>query len=311
LTDISRERGRELTPIKILLIQENPDYVERLAGNLSGQSGVPFEIKSAMSLGEALGLLPREKFDAILLELSLSDSSGIETFKAVQAYAPSSPVVILTHLDDEILALRAVREGAQDYLLKSDVDTKWLRRVVLYAIERQRMQMRLFSLSVMDDLTGLYNRRGFLLLAEHQMKLAHRAQKGLLLFLSDLDGLKKINDRYGHQQGDLAIKMAGEILRGTFRKSDIIARIGGDEFAVIAVEAGADSSRLLRDRLEAQLREFGERKRLPYPLALSTGIAHFDAKNAAFVEQLIAQADKNLYEQKKARQANNISPVSR
>ena len=77
------------------------------------------------------------------------------------------------------------------------------------------------------------------------------------------------------------------------------------------MEAGADSSRLLRDRLEAQLREFGERKRLPYPLALSTGIAHFDAKNAAFVEQLIAQADKNLYEQKKARQANNISPVSR
>lgn len=302
MTNFLFENERADAPLKILLIQDNPEYVREVAKGLSLNSPVRFEIKSASDLGEAFRFLSREKMDAILLDLSLPDSSGLETFKNVRSAASMTPVVILTYLDDELLALQAVREGAQDYLLKGAVDGKFLRRVILYAIERQRMQTRLFSLSIIDDLTGLYNRRGFLILAEQQMKLAHRAKKGLLLFLADLDGLKGINDSYGHPQGDAALRAAAEILRKTFRKSDIIARLGGDEFAMVAIEADTAAAEILNARLKQNLAEFNQRRSASFLLSLSVGFSHFDAGNKVFVEQLISQADASLYEQKRIKQ---------
>jgi diguanylate cyclase (GGDEF)-like protein len=294
--------GQDIAKIRVLLVQDNPEYTAHLNDAAPESSQLLFELRAAATLAEAMEALSREKFDAILLELSLPDSSGMNTFKTIRAAAPSSPVVILTYLDDELLALQAVREGAQDYLLKSEFDTKSLRRVLLYSIERHRMQMRLFSLSVMDDLTGLYNRRGFMILAEQQMRLASRSRKGLLFFMSDLDGLKAINDGHGHRQGDLALQKTAELLRQTFRKSDILARLGGDEFAALAVEADFPESGIIAGRLEANIREFNRQNLLPFSLSLSTGFAHFDSRNSVFVEQLIAQADRALYEQKKTRQ---------
>lgn len=299
MADLTPAESKETSVIKVLLVQDNPEYAAYLNKNLPENILPVFVIHPVATVSQALKSLGEEKFDAILLELSLPDSSGLGTFKAVRSAAPSTPIVVLTYLDDEILALQAVREGAQDYLLKSDIDGKLLRRVVLYGIERQRMQMQLFSLSIIDDLTGFYNRRGFMILAEQQMKLASRAKKGLLLFMGDLDGLKQINDVHGHPQGDLAIKKTAEILRQSFRKSDILARLGGDEFAVIAIEAGDDEAEIMRSRLEANLQEFNRREQLPYPLSLSIGYAHFDTQNAVFVEQLIAQADQKLYAAKK------------
>ncbi len=286
-------------PLKVLLVQDNPAYVQEVTEKLSRNTSVRFEIRPASTLGGALQFLSQEKMDAILLELSLPDSSGIETFKNIRSAASMTPVVILTYLDDEMLALQAVREGAQDYLLKGGIDGKFLRRVILYAIERQRMQTKLFSLSIIDDLTGLYNRRGFLILAEQQMKLAHRAKKGLLLFLADLDGLKQVNDTYGHPQGDMALRFAAEILQKTFRKSDIIARLGGDEFAMVAIEADLAAAEILNTRLKQNLDEFNRSRSGSFSLSLSVGFSHFDAQNKAFVEQLISQADTSLYEQKR------------
>lgn len=289
-------------PMRILLIQDNPEYASRLSQGLSESANLLSTVKAVTTLREGLTVLSKEEVDIVLLELSLPDSEGLETYEKVQIRVPAVPVVILTHLDDEILALRAVRAGAQDYLLKGEVEGKILPRVIRYAIERQRMRTQLLSLSIRDELTGLYNRRGFLLLAEQQMKLAHRTKKGILFFLADLDGLKQINDLYGHQLGDMALRAAAEILRQTFRSSDILARFGGDEFAMVAIEADHPCISLLKTRLYKHLQDYNARKLMPYVLSVSTGVTHFDAKSQIFLDQLITQADQALYEQKRLRE---------
>ena len=113
---------------------------------------------------------------------------------------------------------------------------------VAQAIERKRMEEEIRSLSLTDELTGLYNRRGFTLLAEQEVKLAHRMNRTMLLFFCDVDNLKGINDTHGHAQGDLALKEVSAILKETFREADILARLGGDEFVVLAVDASLESA---------------------------------------------------------------------
>ena len=121
---------------------------------------------------------------------------------------------------------------------------------VAQAIERKRMDEEIRSLSLTDDLTGLYNRRGFTLLAEQEVKLAHRINRPMLLFFCDVDSLKGINDAHGHAQGDLALQEVAAILKETFREVDIMARLGGDEFVVLAVDAFLESAETITNRIQ-------------------------------------------------------------
>jgi len=128
--------------------------------------------------------------------------------------------------------------------------------------ERKRLEEDLRSLSLTDDLTGLYNRRGFLFLAEKHGKMAERLDKSMLLFYVDFDGLKRINDDFGHKQGDRALIEIAELLKKTFRREDISARMGGDEFAILSLVDPGQNVEILLDRLEANLarRAMYERK---------------------------------------------------
>ncbi len=226
----------------------------------------------------------------------MPDSLGLDTFTAIAACVP---IVVLTGVDDDAAALEAVRRGAQDYLVKGSLDGKMLARVVRYAIERHRMQETLRNLSVIDDLTGLYNRRGFLTLAEQHLKLAQRAQRSLMLLFADLDGLKTINDTFGHQQGDAVLLRTARVLKESFRSSDIIARIGRDEFAILAIEVPTDIVLVLSARLQNHLANDNAKARQPYSLSLSVGVDWFSLQQpVSTVEELIAKADASLYEQK-------------
>ena len=156
-------------------------------------------------------------------------------------------------------------------------------------------------MSFVDELTGLRNRRGFFALAEQQVKLADRTKNGFLLPLADLDGLKSINDAFGHREGDLALIETARALKETFRESDIIARIGGDEFAVIAIEAGPDSAEIVRGRLSKNLEASNAGGSRRYTLSISLGIASYDPEHPCPIDELLAQADARLYEQKRSR----------
>ena len=170
--------------------------------------------------------------------------------------------------------------------------------------DRRQQEHALRSLTIIDDLTRLYNRRGFLTLAERHLKLAARKQAGVFLLFADLDGLKAINDTFGHLEGDRALVDAAGILQSSFRSADIIARLGGDEFTVFPIEAAAGSGTILIARLEEQLEQHNQiHEARGYRLALSVGLARFDPDSSWTIEQLLEHADRALYEQKRRKRA--------
>jgi diguanylate cyclase (GGDEF)-like protein len=168
-----------------------------------------------------------------------------------------------------------------------------------YLRDRQRVLEELRTLSLSDELTGLYNRRGFYILAEQQIKIATRTKRGMLLVSADLDGLKKINDGFGHHEGDRAIVDAGQLLRQSFRESDIISRIGGDEFVILITEKPEINAEVLFGRLRKNLESHNRRVPRPYPFSISMGVAAFDPQNPVDLNTLLIAADKSMYINKK------------
>jgi diguanylate cyclase (GGDEF)-like protein len=159
-------------------------------------------------------------------------------------------------------------------------------------------EAELWRLAFTDDLTGLQNRRGFLLLADQQLKLSRRTGRGMLLFFCDLDRLKQINDHFGHSEGDAALVLTAQILRDTFRDSDIIARFGGDEFLIITPEASDEDEAAILHRLEERVKDANTIE-CRYTYSVSVGVARFDARILSSLEDLISLADLSLYKQKR------------
>ena len=286
-------------PIKVLVIEEGkPESAPwHQVVSVSVNAG-QFEATRASSLSNALAALEREPFDVILLDLVLPDSLGTNTFSQVYARVPEIPIVVTSHLDDKDQAVKVLQEGAQDYLVKGEMDAIHLRRALLYAIERHRTKVMLHHLSFNDDLTGLLNRRGFLSLAQQQLKIAQRENWELPLFFADLDGLKNINDNFGHPEGDRALRAIATILKETFRTSDLLARLGGDEFIMLAINAPAAGIQTILARLQRNLDRYNAQNRY-YQLSLSIGVAQFDPRHETTLEELIIEADKSLYDHKR------------
>lgn len=169
--------------------------------------------------------------------------------------------------------------------------------------ELEDFNKQLSDLSITDELTGLYNRRGFMRLAGQQLSLTRQMRKNSLLIYGDIDGLKGINDRYGHEEGDFAIKAIASALRQTFRSMDILGRMGGDEFTVFAANADEGFCAVLEQRLASALAEANARSGKPFALAISLGSVSCRPDSSEPLGDLLSQADARLYEKKKDREA--------
>jgi diguanylate cyclase (GGDEF)-like protein/PAS domain S-box-containing protein len=230
----------------------------------------------------------------------------------------------LLHPDDRPAILRIIEEAQEkdhaydvEYRLKHKKgDYLWIHDRGIYLLDangkpvrllsllqditsRKQIEEKLRTLSLVDDLTGIYNRRGFLTLAEQELKMANRMEHGVFLLFADLDDLKGINDTFGHLEGDRALIAIANVIKDTYRDPDIIARIGGDEFVVLAIEGASESSAdNLRIRLNRNLGLFNARDKRPYTLSLSLGVVRSNPDQPASVEDLIGEADKQMYEEK-------------
>jgi diguanylate cyclase (GGDEF)-like protein len=205
--------------------------------------------------------------------------------------------------------LKDVHAGSDATLLdgvESGAIRDLLRRALRCATKQYMVQTELSNLALKDELTGLYNRRGFLALADRQLRLARRSDRSLLLFFIDLDGLKEINDVFGHAEGDAALKWTADALEATFRDSDLVARFGGDEFAALAIEASGQSEASIRERLTEYLNSVGRREH-HYEFSVSVGTARFDPWNPITIRELIAEADQAMYEQKRRRSSQGLN----
>jgi len=234
----------------------------------------------------------------------------------------------ITHPDDlktemektDLLLTGQIREFSIDQrYLKKDGEPVWVNvavspmgksgedsvshvAIVQDISERKKMEDEIRMLATIDSLTGLYNRRGFLPLAEQQLKISERTKKRLILIFLDLDDMKRINDTWGHLEGDKALAEAAMVLNRAFRGSDIIARIGGDEFAVLAQEMSREYQHSVLNRLRHHLEACNVKKERPYSLSMSYGLVEYDPESPCSIEDLMLQADVKMYDQKRKKE---------
>ena len=288
--------------LRVLVIEDDLAYAQLVRDLLAspdrGWPRVALEVTTTPRLADGMRVLQNGTVDVVLLDLGLPDSRGLATLARVRHQCPHLAVVVLTGADDERLAVDALRQGAQDYLIKTDADGEKLTRSIRYAVERERLLKAIEALSLTDELTGLYNRRGFFTFAQRQLVQSRRQGADLALLLADLDGLKQINDRLGHPEGDRALALVAECLRAVCREADIVARLGGDEFAVLLANADSRKSDSVARRLQSLLQRKGTYLSTGRPLSVSVGLAHLSTNSDQPLEQLIAIADAALYQHK-------------
>lgn len=397
--------------LSILIIEDNPADVRIVGEMLSEVKECIIDYEVAGTLSEGVTLMKNGGIDAVLLDLSLSDSKGMKTLKTLHRITPDIPLVVLTDEQDESVTVEALREGAQDFLIKGTFDSDMLMRSIRHAIERQlikgelkktirelqvseerlfniihsnadgivivnrnktvsfvnpaaeyilnkqkeeligkkfeypvmsgepqeieikrgdhdtaivemrvvviywegqnafltsfrditelvRMREQLRTLAYKDELTGLSNRRGFLEIAEKMLSIAERSGRGLNLFSADMDNMKWINDNMGHPVGDRALEVIGTIIGEVLRSSDILARVGGDEFAAIAIDSTDQGGEVLQNNIYRAFEERNKRADLPFDLAVSIGRAFYCSENPVSLSELMSTADRNMYGEK-------------
>jgi diguanylate cyclase (GGDEF)-like protein len=390
--------------ISILLIEDDTSNFILLKKNLDKIKKIKYRISNAGSISKAESLLSVSNFDIILLDIFLPDSEGIETFYSVQKINSTIPIIILTDLTLEELAVNIVQKGAQDYIVKNNLSGDFVSRIIQFAIERKKLENRLYEsenrykqlieqnadgiilidrtknilfvnpaaerlfkkkseeligsvfeynftenekneiilsfaenkeaiieikavltswkdrecylismrdetdkvklreelhkLSIIDEMTQLYNRRGFFDLLNLYIKRAKRNHEPFLVFYIDMDNLKEINDTLGHKYGDMAIIALADIFKKIFRESDIIARIGGDEFAIFPIENRAGHEKNLKIRLDNEFKKFNKANK-DFALSASLGTSLFEPESGISADHLIANADRAMYRVKK------------
>ena len=255
------------------------------------------EVLRTHELAAGLMTLADGGIDVILLEPARR-SDALEALSTLHDRVPDVPVVVLTAPDDEVLGPDAMQHGAQDWLATTQAEGTQLTRALRYAIERHRLQRTLRELSLTDDLTGLYNRRGFLTLCDHHLKLARRT-RGFLLARANIVGLRSINTQFGYEIGDKALQSAAEVLRASFRMSDVVARLAGDEFAILVLDAADETSSIIAPRLRDRVAQHNAQIRAPFTLAMRMGHTRCGPDESPSIEELLARAAMALSDERR------------
>lgn len=278
----------------VLIVDDDESLLEMFQTALSIEG---YRCETAETIEKALELITNIPFDVLIADIKMPGVTGLELTERAKKIRPEMAAIVMTAYIEEFSYDSAIEVGASDFIKKP-----FTVRELIARIQHVKLQEKLRSMSVTDELTGLYNRRGFFTLAEQELKLANRMKKGVFLFYIDIDNLKVINDKYGHLEGDMMILEAANILRGTFRQSDTIARIGGDEFVVILNGAKEKDTDIVASRLQKNLGDFNDKMNHGHQLLMSVGMAFYNPENPASIDDLLSQADKSMYEQKRYKQ---------
>jgi diguanylate cyclase (GGDEF)-like protein len=275
----------------ILIIDNDADLLKLLKDWFASTQ---YTCSTAPDGKAALELISKTPFHLMLVDIVMPGMNGLELTEKAKKIRPHMPVIIMTRFIDEFSYDEALEAGASDFIKKPFTFNELMMR-----IQHVKFQERLRKLAVSDELTGLYNQRGFYALAEQQLNMSDRLKKGIFMLYADLDNLKQINDTLGHQAGDSALKETAEIFKETFRRSDVIARIGGDEFAIMPIGTSRADARISTIRLQRNLQSYNARKNRNYTLSVSGGISYYNPESPCSIDELLIQADRSMYEQKK------------
>jgi diguanylate cyclase (GGDEF)-like protein len=278
----------------VLIVDDDEGLLEMFQTALSIEG---YRCETAANVERALDLIKNVAFDILIADIKMPGMTGLELTEKAKKIRPDMAAIVMTAYIEEFSYDSAIEVGASDFIKKP-----FTVRELIARIQHVKLQERLRSMSVTDELTDLYNRRGFFALADQELKLANRLRRRVFLFYLDIDNLKDINDNYGHLEGDMMILETANILRRTFRQSDTISRIGGDEFVVILNGAKKADVEIVNSRLQDNLEDFNKIMNRGYKLAMSVGISFYNPEDPASIDELLSQADKSMYENKKYKQ---------
>jgi len=262
-----------------------------------------YYIHRAIDMETAKHVLVSRSFDLVLLDLYLPDSHGLETLQRFRAISSDCAIIVVTGSDDEGTALRALNSGAQDYMMKNELDPRTAARSIRYSLERYKYDKKVVELANIDMLTGLPNRPSFMDHLENAIAQTHRVKGNLSLLFIDCDHFKVINDTLGHNKGDEFLVIIGTLIKDALRSSDFVARLGGDEFVlVITCEQGPVRSPLMvANKVLARVRagvELSSGEVLD--ARCSIGITNYDGNAPVLsADKFIHEADSAMYVSKR------------
>jgi len=284
--------------LNVLLVEDDEDDQILVRDLLDELKHVDLTLHWETTYEGARAALQTGDHDVCLMDYRLGPRDGIELIRELDGSELVTPIIFLTGQDSRDLDVKAMQAGASDYLVKGKIDALHLERSIRFALERQRLLDEMHRRSLIDALTGVLNRRGFEDQMVRELKLARRRDRRLVLMFMDIDDFKAINDRYGHAEGDRALREVAELLGSTFRASDIIARLGGDEFVVVPLDSELSDIGIPERRLMRRIEERNHTTNRPYPLAVTVGIAEYDPVESCTLWELVSRADQHMYERK-------------
>jgi len=286
----------QITPkeVSILLIENNKKDIQTITEFINRSHRINANIQIVDSIKKAKTIIFYQKIDIMLIDLNIEKVKFEELFERFSKESLSIPYIVITDERDEDMGIEAVQKGAQDYLVRSELSERILRRTIIYSIERHEILQSLYKTTIVDELTGLYNRRGLHTLGNQQVELAKRHNDDIFIFYLDLDGMKEINDTLGHDYGDKALLTSSKIMHRTFRTTDILSRIGGDEFVVVAVKAQYEFIPIIIQRIKDYIKEENDNLK-DYQISMSIGVSKVDLDHEAPLEDAIKNADKEMY----------------
>ncbi len=253
-----------------------------------------FEYEHVNNISTAVDRLQLGGIDVLMLELTLLYYEDLDTLFTLNPQLLDVATIILSDPGEESTAVKATQLGFQDYFIKGNMDSQQLKRTVKCAIEQHRIQTELRKLKMINELTGLYTLQAFLVLSQHFLKLSNRTNRGLLFFIIGLSNPKIHGDKLSSTEFANYLIDVANILKSTFRRSDIIAQIDTTEFFVLALESSKEGATIISDRLRKNSDEYFVKKGSPSMLSLDIASAYYNPESPCSIVELLLRARKSI-----------------
>lgn len=268
----------------VIIVDNNEVLLNMLREGLSKEG---YRCETTTSSQIALECIAASHFDILITDIVMPGLDGFELTEKAKKLRPDMAVIIMTGFIDDFSYDKAMEAGASDFIKKPFTLSEMKIRLHHVAVVE-----KLHDTQISDELTGLFNRNGFIILAAQQLKLARRFKKGMFMLYAALDNLKAIRDTFGRHEGDQGLIDLALILKTTCRDADVVARVGEKEFAVIPVGFTDHDVRKATDSLRENVGKCNRGRNRKYQLSISSGTVYYDPENPSSIDELLASGDK-------------------
>jgi len=294
LREIYKTDQGDLSHLSILLLEEKDDDSKELLELLKRPES-NFEIFHAKSLDEADSIIHMEYIDLVIFNLSFTGLNSIKNLidPAVDLNKPYG-IVALVDAGDEYLGIEATKIGAEDYLVKGKINSVLLFKSLELSMKAHQLRQKNLNMVLLEGITGLFSRRGFLMLARQELRLAARYKKKRFFIFVEINEMEERMEKLGQVGVEKVLRETAEILRHSFRGADILAYLENLEFAGLAIGAAVDSSSTIHARLKENLRIFNSQRVLGFKLSLNVEIINYEPDHPQTIEEMMAEAEDSL-----------------